>query len=105
MEISAKIVNVSILDIQLASEYATGILDLKSEIFAGKSFLKFSSFYYKKTDNCLAMKELGHIFSWILPNVYVELFFTIFCVVTSESTSANKSIFQVNDKKNENFFS
>ena len=59
MEISAKIVNVSILDIQLTSEYATGILDLKSEIFAGKSFLKFSSFYYKKNRQLSRYERAG----------------------------------------------
>ena len=48
MEIFAKIVNVSIFDIQLASEYVCAILDLKSEIFAENLFLDFQVFIIKK---------------------------------------------------------
>ena len=69
MGIFAKIVNVSIFDIHLSSEYVCATLDLKSEIFAENLFLDFQVFIIKKTDNCFAMKELRRVFPWILPNV------------------------------------
>ena len=48
MGIFAKIVNVSIFDIQLSSEYVCATLDLKSEIFAENLFLDFQVFIIKK---------------------------------------------------------